>query len=52
MLGAEFKTREVRDEEDEIVGSLVYGFSRGSKPIVGLGLLSRGLVDCEKERNF
>lgn len=35
MLGAEFRTREVRDEEDEMVGSLAYGFSGGSRPIVG-----------------
>src|SRR5271170_2234770 len=52
VLGVEFRTREVRDEEDEMVGSLAYGFSGGSRPIVGLGMLSRGVVDSEKERNF
>lgn len=28
------KTRFVREEEEDIVGSFVYGFSGGNKPIV------------------
>jgi hypothetical protein len=52
VLGVAFRTREVRDEEDEMVGSLAYDFSGGSRPIVGLGMLSRGVRDSEKERNF
>ena len=50
MLGAEFRTREVSDEEDEMVGSLAYAFSGGSRPIVGIGCYRGGC--CRKERNL
>jgi hypothetical protein len=50
VLGVELRTREVRDEEDEMVGSLAYGFSGGSRPIVGFERLSRvvGLFGFKK----
>ena len=42
VLGVELRRREEREDEDEMVGSLAYGFSGARRPIVGMGALSRG----------
>jgi hypothetical protein len=44
-----FKTRLVREEEDDIVGSLVYCFSGGKRPI-GDGVGRRGRSVAWKEK--
>ncbi len=45
-----FRMRLVREEEDEMVGSLVYGFSGGDRPI-GDGLeMGRGDVSRVEEK--
>ena len=45
-----FRTRLVREEEDEIVGSLVYCFSGGDRPI-GDGLGDGGDVGRVERKN-